>query len=52
MNVIRGRISRVLEVREILLSSLAGFNLANAAIVCSILESISELEPSAYKIII
>ena len=43
----RERISRILELREILLSFKTGFNLVNAAVVCAILESISGLEPSA-----
>ena len=34
-------ISRILELREILLSFQTGFNLVNAAVVCAILESIS-----------
>ena len=42
----RERICRILELREILLSFQTGFNLADAAVVCSILESISGLEPS------
>ena len=40
------RISRILEMREILLSFQIGFNLVNAAVVCAILESISDLKPS------
>ena len=47
MDVTRDRISRILELREILLSFQTGFNLVNAAIVCAILESISGLEPSS-----
>ena len=47
MDVTRGRISRILELREILLSFQTGFNLVNAADVCAILESISALEPSS-----
>ena len=46
MDVTRERISRVLELREILLSFQTGFNLVNAAVVCAILASISGLEPS------
>ena len=42
----RERISRILELREILLSFQTGFNLVHAAVVCAILESISVLEPS------
>ena len=40
-------ISRILELREILLSLQTGFNLVNAAVVCAILEGISGLEPSS-----
>ena len=47
MDVTRDRISRILELREILLSFQTGFNLVNAAAVCAILESISGLEPSS-----
>ena len=47
MDVIRERISYILELREILLSFQAGFNLVNAAVVCAILESISRLETSS-----
>ena len=47
MNVTRERISRILELREILLSFQTGFNLVNGAVVCAILESISGLEPSS-----
>ena len=46
MDVTRERISCILELRKILLSFQTGFNLVNAAVVCSILESISGLEPS------
>ena len=46
MDVTRERISRILELREILLSFQTGLNLGNAAVVCAILESISGLEPS------
>ena len=45
MDVTRERISRILELREILLSFQTG--LVNAAVVCAILESISGLEPSS-----
>ena len=45
--VTRERISRILELRKILLSVQTGFNLVNAAAVCAILESISGLEPSS-----
>ena len=47
MNVTWERISRILELREILLSFQTGFNHVNAAVVCTILESISSLEPSS-----
>ena len=46
IGVTRERISRIFELREILLSFQNGFNLVNAAVVCAILESISGLEPS------
>ena len=46
MDVTRERVSRILELREILLSFQIGFNLVSAAVVCAILESISGLEPS------
>ena len=41
------RISRILELREILLPFQTGFNLVNAAVVSAILESISGLETSS-----
>ena len=47
MDVTRERISRILELREILLSFQTDFNLVNAAVACAILESISGLEPSS-----
>ena len=47
MGATRERISRVLELREILLSFQIGFNLVSAAVVCAVLESISGLEPSS-----
>ena len=50
MDVTRECISRILELREILLSIQTGFkffNLVNVAVVCAILESISGLEPSS-----
>ena len=47
MYVTRECISRILELREILLSVQTGFNLVNAAVVCAILDSISGLEPSS-----
>ena len=43
MDVTRERISRILELREILLSFQTDFNLVKAAVVCDILESISGL---------
>ena len=49
MDVTRERISRILELREILLSFQTGFSLVNAAVVCAILESVSGLEPSSDK---
>ena len=47
MDVTRERISRILELREILLSFQTGFSLVNAVVVCAIPESISGLEPSS-----
>ena len=47
MDVTRERISRILELREILLSIQTGFSLVNAAVARAILESISGLEPSS-----
>ena len=47
MDVTWEHISRILELREILLSLQTGFNLVNAAAVCAILESISGLKPSS-----
>ena len=47
MDVKRERISRILELKDILLSFQTGFNLVNAVVVCAILESISVLEPSS-----
>ena len=47
MDVTRERISRILELSEILLSVQTGFNLVSAAVDCAILESISSLEPSS-----
>ena len=46
-DVTRERISRILKLREILLSFQTGFSLVNAAVVCAILESISGLELSS-----
>ena len=37
MDVTREHISRILELREMLLSFQTGFNLVNAAVVCAIL---------------
>ena len=47
MDVTRERISRILELREMLLSIQTGFSLDNAAVVCASLKSISDLEPSS-----
>ena len=47
MDVTRERISRILELGEILLSIQIGFSLVCAAVVCAILEGISGLEPSS-----
>ena len=47
MDVTKECISRILELREILLSIQIGFSLVNAAVVCAILENISGLEPSS-----
>ena len=47
MDVTRERISRILELREILSSTQNAFSLVNAAVVYAILESISGLEPSS-----
>ena len=47
MDVTRERISRILELKEILLSIQTGFSLVNASVVCAILESISGLELSS-----
>ena len=47
MDLTRERISRMLELREILLSVQNGFSLVHAAVVCAILGSISGLEPSS-----
>ena len=47
IDVTRERISRILELREILLSFQTGFNLDSAAVVCAILESIPGLELSS-----
>ena len=50
MDVTRERSSCILELREILLSCQTGFSLVNAAVVCALLESISDLEPSKSNI--
>ena len=47
MDVTRERISRILKLREILLSIQIGFSLVNAAVACAILQSNSGLEPSS-----
>ena len=47
MGVTRERISRIWELREILLSSQIGYNLVSVAVVCALLEGISSLEPSS-----
>ena len=47
MDVTRECISRILELREILLSIQTSFSLVNAIVVCAVLESISGLEPSS-----
>ena len=47
MNVTRECISRILELREILLSFQTGLNLVNATVLRAILESIAGLEPSS-----
>ena len=47
VDVTRKRISRILELSEILLSFQTGFNLVSAAAICAFLESISGLEPSS-----
>ena len=47
MDVTRERVSRILKLREILLSFKTGFSLVNASVVCAILESILGLESSS-----
>ena len=42
----RDHISRIFELREMLLSFETGFNLVNAAVVCAMLESTLGLEPA------
>ena len=39
LDVRKERISRILELREMLLSFQTGFNLVNAAVVCAVLEA-------------
>ena len=46
MDMTRERISRILELKEILLSIQTGFSLVSAAVACAILESISDLKLS------
>ena len=46
MDVTRESFSRILELREMLLSFQIGFNPINAAVVCAVPESISGVEPS------
>ena len=40
MDVTRERISRILELRKILLSFKTGFSIVNVAVVCAILQSV------------
>ena len=47
MDVTRERISRIFDLREILLSIQIGFSLVNADVACAILQSNSGLEPSS-----
>ena len=47
MDVTKERISRILELREMLLPFQTGFSIVNAAVVCATLESITGLEPSS-----
>ena len=47
MDVTRERISRIVELRDILLSSQIGFSRVNVAVACAILQSNSGLEPSS-----
>ena len=44
MDVTRERISRILKLKEMLLSFQTGINLVNAAVVCAILESVPDFE--------
>ena len=45
IDMTRDHISRILELRKMLLSFQTGFNLVSAAVICAILKSISGLEP-------
>ena len=45
MDVTRERISRILKLREMLLSFQTGLNLVNATVVCAVLKSVLDLEP-------
>ena len=47
MDVTRERISRILELTDMLHLFETDFNLVNAAVACAILESISGFEPSS-----
>ena len=47
MNVTREHISRMLELREMLLPFQIAFSFGNAAVVCAIMKNISGLEPSS-----
>ena len=47
IDVTRERMSRILQLREMLLSIQTGFSLVNVAVFCAILESISGLESSS-----
>ena len=49
MDVTRVRISRILELREILLSFQTGFSLVNAAVVFAILESLGLVTLISYN---
>ena len=44
IDVTRERISRILELREILLTFQTGFSLVNATVVCAILKSVSRIK--------
>ena len=48
MDVTREHVSRILELRVILLPFQTVLNLVSAAVACAILESISGLEPSSF----